>query len=124
MHGNTRKTASGFKTRHFDDVVREVEIFLGVCAEQAVPPGGVHLELTGEHVVECIGGHADITEEQLAGGGYETLCDPRLNVDQALELAFRLAQALERLTSSEREEEAQDVEREKRVDHLHALLVR
>ncbi len=98
MHGNTRKTASGFKTRHFEDVVREVEIFLGVCAEQGIPPGGVHLELTGEHVVECIGGHADITEEQLASGGYETLCDPRLNVDQALELAFRLAQALERLT--------------------------
>ncbi len=100
MHGNTRKTASGFKTRHFDDVAREVEIFLGVCAAQGVAPGGVHLELTGEHVVECIGGQRDITEEQLASGGYETLCDPRLNVDQALEMAFRLAQALERLTAT------------------------
>lgn len=96
MHGNTRKTSTGFKTRAFEDVVSEIETFLGACQQAGVTPGGVHLELTGEHVVECIGGHRAITEEQLAGGGYETLCDPRLNVDQALELAFRLAQVLER----------------------------
>ena len=90
MHGNTITAKNGYKTRTFNHVLDEVRSFFAVHRAQGTYPGGVHFELTGRDVVECIGGDQAITEEQLSEGQYETLCDPRLNASQALELAFRL----------------------------------
>ena len=93
MHGNT-VTAGGVKTRRFDDVMAEVQGFFDVCRSLGVWPGGLHIELTGENVTECLGGAEAISEADLAGR-YETACDPRLNTSQALELAFLVAEMLQ-----------------------------
>jgi 3-deoxy-7-phosphoheptulonate synthase len=93
MHGNT-VTAGGVKTRRFDDVMAEVQGFFDVCRGVGAWPGGLHIELTGEDVTECLGGAQAISEADLAGR-YETACDPRLNTSQALELAFLVAEMLQ-----------------------------
>jgi 3-deoxy-7-phosphoheptulonate synthase len=93
MHGNTRETESGVKTRSFDDVVDEVRGFFEVHRSLGTVPGGIHVELTGDDVTECVGGSAGLDESQL-GTRYETACDPRLNREQALELAFLVAEML------------------------------
>jgi 3-deoxy-7-phosphoheptulonate synthase len=95
MHGNTITTAGGLKTRRFDAVMGEIEGFFAACWEAGVLPGGVHLEFTGEDVTECLGGADDVLEEHLSSR-YETLCDPRLNARQSLDLAFRLAELMQR----------------------------
>ncbi len=94
MHGNTWEAPSGYKTRHFDDVMDEVRGFFEVHAALGTHPGGVHVELTGEDVTECLGGAHDLTDADLAGR-YETACDPRLNTGQSLELAFLVAEMLQ-----------------------------
>ncbi len=94
MHGNTTETPSGYKTRHFDDVMDEVRGFFEVHADLGTFPGGVHVELTGDAVTECLGGAQELTDADLAGR-YETACDPRLNDSQALELAFLVAEMLQ-----------------------------
>jgi 3-deoxy-7-phosphoheptulonate synthase len=93
MHGNTVTTPSGYKTRHFDDVIDEVRGFFEVHHALGTYPGGVHVELTGDDVTECLGGAADIVDADLAGR-YETACDPRLNTTQAIELSFLVAEML------------------------------
>ena len=90
MHGNTRSTPNGFKTRRFDDILSEVSSALRIHGEQGSFLGGVHLELTGEAVTECIGGSEGLEESDLERR-YTTFCDPRLNEKQALELAFLVA---------------------------------
>ena len=95
MHGNTQETPSGYKTRHFDDVMDEVRGFFEVHAALGTFPGGVHVELTGDGVTECLGGAHDLTDADLADR-YETACDPRLNDGQSLELAFLVAEMLQR----------------------------
>jgi 3-deoxy-7-phosphoheptulonate synthase len=95
MHGNTFVHESGYKTRHFDAVMHEVEQFFGCCGEQGVWPGGVHVELTGDNVTECLGGGDEVRGEDLESR-YETRCDPRLNARQSLDLAFRLADLVRR----------------------------
>src|SRR3954454_7913409 len=94
MHGNTVTTPSGYKTRHFDDVIDEVRGFFEVHHALGTYPGGVHVELTGDDVTECLGGAHDIADADLAGGRYETACDPRLNTTQAIELSFLVAEML------------------------------
>jgi 3-deoxy-7-phosphoheptulonate synthase len=94
MHGNTQDAASGYKTRHFDDVMDEVRGFFEVHAALGTHPGGVHVELTGDNVTECLGGAHELTDADLAHR-YETACDPRLNTSQALELAFLVAEMLQ-----------------------------
>ncbi len=93
MHGNTVKTDSGFKTRHFESVLAEVKAFFDVCRAEGAYPGGVHFEMTGQNVTECLGGVQEISEADLSSR-YHTHCDPRLNASQALELAFILADRL------------------------------
>lgn len=93
MHGNTEKSATGFKTRRFDNILSEVKNFFAVHRAEGTHPGGVHFELTGQNVTECVGGAHDITEEDLSSR-YHTACDPRLNANQALELAFLVADEL------------------------------
>ncbi len=94
MHANVVKTASGVKTRHFDAIMAEIEGFFAACRTAGVWPGGVHIEYTGEDVTECLGGSEAVVEEQLSHR-YETLCDPRLNARQSLDLAFRLAELMQ-----------------------------
>ena len=93
MHGNTIKSATGYKTRPFDAVLREVREFFQVHAAEGTIPGGVHFEMTGQDVTECTGGVRAVTEEDLSDR-YHTACDPRLNASQALELAFLVAEEL------------------------------
>ena len=93
MHGNTRQAASGHKTRSFDDVLDEVQGFFDVHATIGSFPGGIHVELTGDDVTECVGGTGGVAEDGL-GERYETACDPRLNRQQALELAFVVSDML------------------------------
>jgi 3-deoxy-7-phosphoheptulonate synthase len=93
MHGNTEETASGVKTRHLDRIIDEVDGFFDVHDSLGTHPGGLHVELTGDDVTECIGGTAELTPSDLARR-YETACDPRLNIEQSLELAFRVAERL------------------------------
>jgi 3-deoxy-7-phosphoheptulonate synthase len=95
MHGNGIKTADGRKTRHFDVIMAEIETFFAACREAGTWPGGVHLEYTGDNVTECLGGSEALGEEHL-DARYETLCDPRLNGRQSLDLAFRLAELMRR----------------------------
>ena len=95
MHGNTFVHESGYKTRHLDAVIAEVEIFFQACRAEDVWPGGVHVELTGDDVTECLGGAEAIRGEDLAGR-YETVCDPRFNARQSLDLAFHLAELVRR----------------------------
>jgi 3-deoxy-7-phosphoheptulonate synthase len=94
MHGNTFESPSGYKTRRFDDVLNEVQGFFEVHRELGTWPGGLHVELTGENVTECIGGGDPVLETGLSAR-YETLCDPRLNRSQSLELAFLVAELLQ-----------------------------
>ncbi|ELV8014861.1 3-deoxy-7-phosphoheptulonate synthase class II [Campylobacter jejuni] len=89
MHGNTIK-AGNFKTREFDKIMQEVRSFFEIAISEGVYPGGVHLEMTGKDVTECTGGASNVTAQSLEDR-YETQCDPRLNADQALELAFLIA---------------------------------
>lgn len=93
MHGNTHESSTGYKTRHFDRIVDEVQGFFEVHNALGTHPGGIHVEITGENVTECLGGAQDISDSDLAGR-YETACDPRLNTQQSLELAFLVAEML------------------------------
>jgi 3-deoxy-7-phosphoheptulonate synthase len=93
MHGNTRESSTGYKTRHFNSVFDEVLGFFEVHRALGTHPGGIHLEMTGEDVTECLGGAQEISDDDLADR-YETVCDPRLNTQQSLELGFLLAQML------------------------------
>ncbi|MFX0540246.1 class II 3-deoxy-7-phosphoheptulonate synthase [Roseovarius sp. S4756] len=103
MHGNTIKSASGYKTRPFDAVLREVREFFGVHKAEGTIPGGVHFEMTGQDVTECIGGVQAVTDENLSDR-YHTACDPRLNASQSLELAFLVAEELSALHDERRAE--------------------
>ncbi len=94
MHGNTVRSSTGFKTRQFDDVLHELQQFFAIHSAEGSYPGGIHLEMTGEHVTECTGGAYQISESDLATR-YLTACDPRLNGDQVLELAYLIADALQ-----------------------------
>ena len=93
MHGNTIKSASGYKTRVFDQVLEEVRGFFEVHRAEGTHAGGIHVEMTGRDVTECVGGVQEISEDGLAGR-YHTHCDPRLNASQSIEIAFRIAQML------------------------------
>lgn len=93
MHGNTVKAADGLKTRRFHEILSEVRDFFAVHEQLGTHPGGLHIEMTGQNVTECLGGAEDITEDLLASR-YHTHCDPRLNANQALELAFLVAEKL------------------------------
>ncbi|MGQ0574640.1 MAG: class II 3-deoxy-7-phosphoheptulonate synthase [Pseudonocardia sp.] len=93
MHGNTVESTTGYKTRHFDRIVDEVQGFFEVHAALGTHPGGIHVEVTGEDVTECLGGAQEISDADLHGR-YETACDPRLNTQQSLELAFLVAEML------------------------------
>jgi len=94
MHGNMFRTAAGYKTRRFDAIMAEIEGFVAACRDQDVWPGGIHLEYTGEDVTECLGGPSGAVLEDQLSHRYETLCDPRLNARQSLDLAFRLAELM------------------------------
>ncbi len=96
MHGNVEKSSTGFKTRRFDNILAEVKGFFAVHRSEGTHPGGVHFEMTGQNVTECVGGAHDVTEEDLSSR-YHTACDPRLNANQALELAFLVADELKAL---------------------------
>ena len=102
MHGNTLTAANGYKTRPFDRILSEVKSFVQIAESEGVHPGGVHLEMTGQNVTECLGGAQAVTEDDLSSR-YHTHCDPRLNADQALELAFLVAERLKagRISRSE-----------------------
>lgn len=93
MHGNTFEASSGHKTRSFDDVIEEVQGFFEVHRSLGTIPGGIHIELTGDDVTECVGGSMGVAEDGL-GVRYETACDPRLNRKQSLELSFLVADML------------------------------
>ena len=93
MHGNTFESTGGYKTRNFDDIVEEVRGFFQVHRDLGTVPGGLHVELTGNDVTECIGGSTKILDADLEKR-YETVCDPRLNHRQSLELAFLVAEML------------------------------
>jgi len=93
MHGNTFESTGGYKTRNFDDIVDEVRGFFEVHRSLGTVPGGLHVELTGNDVTECIGGSTKIVDADLEKR-YETVCDPRLNHRQSLELAFLVAEML------------------------------
>ena len=93
MHGNTFTSASGLKTRHFDEIVREIAGFVTAHRAEGTWPGGIHVELTGDNVTECLGGADDLTDADL-NDRYQTVCDPRLNARQSLDLAFGVAELL------------------------------
>jgi 3-deoxy-7-phosphoheptulonate synthase len=93
MHGNTFETSTGVKTRRFEDVMDEVQGFFDVHRSLGTWPGGLHVELTGDNVTECVGGGESLLEADLANA-YESVCDPRLNRVQSLELAFHVAEML------------------------------
>jgi 3-deoxy-7-phosphoheptulonate synthase len=93
MHGNTLVANNGYKTRPFDRILAEVKSFIEIAEAEGAHPGGVHLEMTGQNVTECLGGARALSEGDLADR-YHTHCDPRLNGEQALELAFLVAEKL------------------------------
>jgi 3-deoxy-7-phosphoheptulonate synthase len=95
MHGNTIKAANGYKTRPFDLILAEVESFFDVHRAEGTHAGGIHVEMTGQNVTECVGGAKAVTEMDLSDR-YHTHCDPRLNADQSLELAFIVSERLKR----------------------------
>ena len=95
MHGNTIKAANGYKTRPFDLILKEVESFFEIHRSEGTHAGGIHVEMTGQNVTECVGGAKAVTETDLSDR-YHTHCDPRLNADQSLELAFIVAERLRR----------------------------
>lgn len=94
MHGNTHTSTTGYKTRAYDNVASEVKQYFAIHQAEGTHAGGVHFELTGQNVTECLGGAYKITDETL-GERYHTVCDPRLNASQALELAFMIADELQ-----------------------------
>ena len=93
MHGNTFTSSTGLKTRHFDDICAEINAFFAVHRNAGTHPGGIHVELTGENVTECLGGSSELDHPDLEER-YETVCDPRLNASQSLDLAFQVAELL------------------------------
>ena len=93
MHGNGLRTRDGVKTRRFDDIMGELRGFFAACRAEGVWPGGVHLEFTGDDVTECVGGAEPVSERDLSSR-YATLCDPRLNARQSLDVAFQVAELL------------------------------
>ncbi len=95
MHGNTIKAANGYKTRPVDRILKEVQDFMAVHRAEGTHAGGVHFEMTGSDVTECLGGAIEVTEDSLSDR-YHTHCDPRLNANQALELAFLIAEGLKK----------------------------
>lgn len=95
MHGNTIKASSGYKTRNFDAILSEIKQFFDAHKAEGTHAGGIHLEMTGQHVTECTGGAYQISDDDLAQA-YQTQCDPRLNADQVLEMAFLVADHLKR----------------------------
>lgn len=94
MHANTFTTDSGYKTRHFSDILTEIDGFFAVHNQEGTVPGGVHLELTHHNVTECLGGAEEVLDQHLADR-YEALCDPRLNARQSLDLAFQIGEMLQ-----------------------------
>jgi len=105
MHGNTLKTSSGFKTRPFDRILAEARAFTDILPSEGAYPGGVHVEMTGQQVTECLGGASMVTEEDLSSR-YHTHCDPRLNGTQALDLAFLIAEQLRGARANGRKSQA------------------
>jgi 3-deoxy-7-phosphoheptulonate synthase len=103
MHGNTVKSATGYKTRPFERVLQEVREFFAVCHDEGAYPGGAHFEMTGQNVTECLGGMHKLAEADLHSR-YHTACDPRLNASQSLELAFLLAEELAKTAAEPRAE--------------------
>jgi 3-deoxy-7-phosphoheptulonate synthase len=101
MHGNTIKAASGYKTRPFESVLREVREFFGIHKAEGTIPGGVHFEMTGKDVTECTGGLRAVKDEDLSDR-YHTACDPRLNASQSLELAFLVSEELSSMRDVQR----------------------
>ncbi len=97
MHGNVYKSSNGYKTRPVDNILSEMKQFFQVHKAEGTHAGGVHLEMTGKDVTECVGGSFTVTEEDLSSR-YHTHCDPRLNADQSLELAFMIADTLKEAT--------------------------
>jgi 3-deoxy-7-phosphoheptulonate synthase len=93
MHANTFTAPNGRKTRHFDDIIREITGFVTAHRAEGTWPGGIHIELTGDNVTECLGGAEAVSNEDL-DTRYETVCDPRLNARQSLDLAFRVAELI------------------------------
>ncbi|MDH5297525.1 MAG: 3-deoxy-7-phosphoheptulonate synthase class II [Desulfobulbaceae bacterium] len=93
MHGNTYTAESGLKTRNFDEILQEIRAFFEIHWSEGTVPGGVHFEMTGDNVTECTGGGRNISDEELRRN-YQTNCDPRLNAEQSLELAFQIAEML------------------------------
>jgi len=93
MHGNTYKTKTGYKTRHFNTILKEIQQFFDIHKTHGTIPGGIHFELTGDNVTECLGGAQEISDTDLKER-YETACDPRLNNEQSLELAFLITELL------------------------------
>jgi len=90
MHANTYTATSGHKTRNFNDILSEITCFFEIHWSEGTIPGGVHFEMTGNNVTECTGGAHNIVDEELASN-YLTTCDPRLNAEQSLEVAFQIA---------------------------------
>ncbi len=105
MHGNTIKSSSGYKTRPFDSVLREVQDFFQIHNAEGTVPGGVHFEMTGQDVTECTGGVRAVSDEDLSHR-YHTACDPRLNASQSLELAFLVAEELSARRAKTAEQQA------------------
>lgn len=93
MHGNTYTNKNNKKYRHFKDILQELELFWGIHLDEGTVPGGVHLELTGDNVTECVGGISNINDSDLEMN-YTTICDPRLNAEQSVELAFKIAELM------------------------------
>jgi len=101
MHGNVIKSSTGYKTRPFDSILREVQEFFAIHRAEGTIPGGVHFEMTGKDVTECTGGVRAVTDEDLSSR-YHTACDPRLNASQSLELAFLVAEELVSIRDADR----------------------
>ena len=95
MHANIEKSKSGYKTRNFKNILREVKSFFKIHKDVGTYAGGIHLEMTGQNVTECIGGLQKISDKDLSSR-YHTHCDPRLNASQSLELAFLMASNLKK----------------------------
>ena len=122
MHGNTI-TLNRYKTRPFERILREVENFFAVHRAEGTHPGGIHIEMTGKNVTECTGGARAISAEDLSDR-YHTHCDPRLNADQALELAFLVAELLKHDRQEQAAQDAGDGDRlktERRLQQAPAL---
>jgi 3-deoxy-7-phosphoheptulonate synthase len=97
MHGNTFTAPGGRKTREFDDIVAEIGGFVRAHRAEGTWPGGIHVELTGDDVTECLGGAEELRDNQL-DDNYQTICDPRLNARQSVDLAFRVAELVREFT--------------------------